>query len=141
MDRPATAAAIGSVRAGGAALVAVAGWLSSYVLVSNSVVLIGVIMAERWFYGPSLWCTVLVVMGAAHLLRGYLAAGRRKRQSVRIGSRVAFALVLAALCARTWVRNGDWRDTTSLMEHDLLAMSPGSRSAPARRRIASPISS
>lgn len=129
MDRPATAAAIGSVRAGGAAFVAVAGWLSSYVLVSNSVVLIGVIMAERWFYGPSLWFTVLVVMGAAHLLRGYLAAGRRKRQSVRIGSRVAFALVLAALCARTWVRNGDWRDTTSLMEHDLLAMSPGSRSA------------
>jgi len=129
MDRPTAAAAIGPVPANGAVLVGVAGWFFSYVLVSNSIVLIGVIMAERWFYGPSLWLTVLGVMGVQYVLSRYLGAARVERQGVRIASRAAFALVLVALCARTWVRNGNWRDTASLMEHDLRVMIPGRRSA------------
>jgi tetratricopeptide (TPR) repeat protein len=129
MDRPAAGAAIGPVRAGGAVLVGVAGWFFSYVLVSNSIVLIGVIMAERWFYGPSLWMTVLGVMGGQYMLSRYAGRTRFETRGIRSVSRVAFAAVLVALCGRTWVRNRDWRDTTSLMEHDLRVMSPGRRSA------------
>jgi tetratricopeptide (TPR) repeat protein len=122
-------AAARSLRRDGGAFVAVVGWLSSYVFVSNGVILIAVIMAERWFYGPSLWITVLGVMGGQYLLARYVRAERANRLAGAAWPRVLLAAAVVALGVRTWVRNADWRDTVTLFEHDLRATAPSHRSA------------
>ncbi len=122
------AEAIRSCRGTGATFVTITGWAATYVLVSNSLVLIAIMMAERWFYGPSLWLTVLVVVAVHQRLRTRVGEERRRRWAAAAWPRVLFAIALLALCARTWVRNPDWRDLQTLFEHDLHSLPPGRRS-------------
>lgn len=99
-----------------AALAAV--FLASYALVSNTALLIGVSIAERLMYWPS----VPVVIAAAALI----VAGWRKHcgptGSLRARApllRGLGAALLAAMSLRTVVRNSDWRDDERLFRADL----------------------
>lgn len=91
-------------------------FVASYALVSNSVFLIGVSLAERLMYWPS----VLVCMGlGVAVVTGY----RRALQSPQAESArqwgVPLALVfLLALGARTVTRSGDWKDDRTLFAVD-----------------------
>ena len=71
--------------------------------VSNLVILIGSIMAERFMYLPSVGLAGCVVAGI-----GMLSPGRRKL------AWVAAAAVCLAFVARTYARNLDWHDGLSL---------------------------
>lgn len=122
-------AAVRSLRTEAAPAVATVGWLASYFFVSNSVILIAVMMAERWFYAPSLWMLVLLVMGGEWLLARYAGREHLSRLIAGPAPRMLFAGVVIALGARTWVRNADWRNTVTLFEHDLRSTSPPNRSA------------
>jgi hypothetical protein len=84
--------------------------------VSNLVVLIGTIMAERFLYLPSVgfaFCVVLIVY----------ALGQR------IGARtlapILLSVIVAVLAIRTWARNPDWRTNLTLMTADVTS-SPNS---------------
>jgi hypothetical protein len=91
---------------------------ASYALFSNTVLLIGVSVAERLMYWPS--------VAACALLAGLaLALGQRlrERQIWRSGlvpklGTVLGVLLLAAFAGRTVVRNADWRDGMRLFTHD-----------------------
>ncbi len=120
--------AAASFRGRRAALAVTVGWAASYFLVSNSVFLIVVLMAERWFYGPSVWLTILGVLGGQWLIRRCLPAVAQERLPTARWPYAVFAVVLLALTGRTWARNPDWRDLRSLFEHDLRATAPGRRS-------------
>jgi tetratricopeptide (TPR) repeat protein len=77
---------------------------------SNLIVLIGSILAERFFYLPSLGLAGLIVAAAC-------AAGRRRRlrtPTVARAAWVALCLTCLALAARTYARNLDWKDELSL---------------------------
>jgi tetratricopeptide (TPR) repeat protein len=78
--------------------------------VSNLVILVGSIMAERFLYLPSIGFAGCLVWAA-------LAAYRRAPANwppARTVLPVALTVACAALAARTWARNSDWRDERSL---------------------------
>lgn len=78
--------------------------------VSNLVVLVGSIMAERFLYLPSIGFAGCVVWAA-------LAAYRRAPANWPPAHKVlpaALTIVCLALAARTWARNFDWFDEGSL---------------------------
>lgn len=82
--------------------------LASYALVSNTVQIIGVSVAERLFYFPSvLVCLLIARVGMA------LAAQRRSIRAGRSAAVVGAAIVLV-LAVRTGVRNPAWRSDLSL---------------------------
>jgi len=74
--------------------------------VSNLLILIGSIMADRFLYLPSLGFVACVVIAVYTL-------------NERIGSRalapIALCFIMLALGIRTWTRNLDWRDNVSLL--------------------------
>ncbi|MEP0845888.1 MAG: tetratricopeptide repeat protein [Phycisphaerae bacterium] len=97
-------------------------FLASYFLISNAVLLIGVSLAERLFYWPS----VPALLGAALLVnelhRRACEPGGLLHE--RLGLlRTLGALLLVALVLRTAVRNPDWRDDFTLFSADV-AMHP-----------------
>ncbi len=73
--------------------------------VSNLVIFIGTIMAERFMYLPAIGITACAVMGI-------FAIGDRIK--VRAAAPVVMCLIIAALAARTWARNSDWHDNVTL---------------------------
>ncbi len=79
--------------------------LASYVLVSNSVMLIGVALAERLAYWPSALVCLVVARWLTRRVPGRLLPG------------VAVAL-LVTLTARTVTRNPVWHDNLALFGHD-----------------------
>jgi tetratricopeptide (TPR) repeat protein len=92
--------------------------VASYVLISNTVLLIGVSLAERLFYWPSVPGLMLVALGLVSFWRRWCAAGgllapRRRLLGVLAG------LLLAALGLRTVVRNMDWADNLTLFQQDV----------------------
>ena len=86
----------------------------TYILISNLVVTIGTILAERLFFACS-WSLAIVL--AAMLV----PAGRRLAGSLRAASwtrlipPILLGLVLATLAVRTWARIGDWKNDLTLM--------------------------
>jgi hypothetical protein len=72
---------------------------------SNLLFPIGTIMAERFLYLPAIALAACLVLGVC-AAGDKLGRGRLARAAVLIG--------IAALAARTWVRNSDWRDDLSL---------------------------
>lgn len=92
---------------------------------SNLIVLIGSIMAERFFYLPSVG---LAGCGVAAIY----ALGRRNPHWRLVSARVARASLLVAAClalaARTYARNLDWKDELSLWS-SAVNVSPGSAKA------------
>jgi tetratricopeptide (TPR) repeat protein len=103
----AAAIVLAARREPGLAIVALLGPITGFA-VSNVPIVIGTIMAERLVYLPSV---------SAALAAGWLLG--------RLPRRRAFAalglFVLAALTARTAVRNLDWRDDRTLYEAALVA--------------------
>jgi tetratricopeptide (TPR) repeat protein len=77
---------------------------------SNVLLVIGSIMAERFLYLPSIGFAVCLVAAAGAIVRGLAPA-----RAVWITA-MLFTAVVAALGARTWVRNGEWTDGVKLWD-------------------------
>jgi tetratricopeptide (TPR) repeat protein len=92
--------------------------LASYALISNTVLLIGVDLAERFMYWPSVPVLMLVALGVGEFWRRQCATGRplehRRRRLYALG-----VLLLAALTIRTVVRNTDWASNLRLFGTDV----------------------
>ena len=93
-------------------------FLASYALISNTVLLIGVDLAERFMYWPSVPVFILLAVGIVEFWRRQCAAGRPLAQSGRL-LRVLGVLLLAALAVRSLARNMDWASNTSLFATDV----------------------
>lgn len=78
--------------------------------VSNLVILIGTIMAERFLYLPAVGFSACFVLLVSDL-------------GERIGARklapIALCVIIAALAIRTWARNVDWQSNLTLMTADV----------------------
>jgi Flp pilus assembly protein TadD/uncharacterized membrane protein len=93
----------------------------TFSIVSNLVVPIGTLMAERLLYLPSVgFCLALVLVLRA--LTHRLPLSPRRAQACFW---VALAVLVSLHAARTTVRNGDWASQERLLLHDL-AVSPAS---------------
>ncbi len=92
--------------------------LASYGLISNTVLLIGVSVAERLFYWPSVFALTLVALGTLHVWRTHCGPGGRLAGSARL-LRVLAALLLVGLAARSTVRVLDWRTNFTLLAQDV----------------------
>jgi len=75
--------------------------------VSNLLVLIGSIMAERFLYLPAMGFAACVVIGV-------YAIG--ERFGWRLLAPIVLGIFVAVLGIRTWSRNLDWRDNSTLLE-------------------------
>ncbi|MEW6253429.1 MAG: tetratricopeptide repeat protein, partial [Planctomycetota bacterium] len=91
--------------------------LVSYALISNAVLLIGVSVAERLMYWPSVPLLMLAGLGLVEFWRRQVAAGGPLAARAGLLRGLALAVV-AVLGLRTVVRNADWRDSFTLMEAD-----------------------
>jgi Flp pilus assembly protein TadD len=92
--------------------------VASYGLISNTVVLIGVALAERFMYWPSVPVLVLVGIGVVEFWRRYCTPGKVLAPSGRL-LRVLGILLLAALGVRAVERNLDWASNMSLFGTDV----------------------
>jgi tetratricopeptide (TPR) repeat protein len=86
-------------------------FLASYLLISNTVVLIGVSLAERLFYWPSVPVLIGVATATVLAVRA-LAPSRLRLLAVVVG------LLVGLLAVRSAARGLDWRDSRSLFEGD-----------------------
>ena len=75
--------------------------------VSNLLTLIGSIMADRFLYLPAIGFSACVVIGA-------YALGEQFK--VRLLAPILLAALIVALGIRTWSRNRDWQDNSTLLE-------------------------
>jgi len=92
--------------------------------VSNLIILIGSIMAERFLYLPSLGLAGCVVAAICALSRRPTLNGFAAQKAAW----PAMGLVCLAFAARTYARNLDWRDELSLWS-SAVEVSPGSAKA------------
>jgi protein O-mannosyl-transferase len=84
-----------------------AAWfLVSMLLVSNLLFPIGVLVAERLLYTPSV--AVAFVVGAA-VTAAWQSSVRRRRLAI-----ATITLAVIAMGARTWIRNPDWKDNSAV---------------------------
>ncbi len=74
---------------------------------SNLLILIGSIMADRFLYLPAIGFSACIVIGA-------FALGERLKS--RAVAPIILCLVILALGIRTWSRNSDWQDNSTLLE-------------------------
>jgi len=92
-------------------------FLAGYALISNAPFTIGVSLAERFMYWPSVPVCAGAALGVVGLWRRYARpphppAGRRRLMAA-LGMTLLFALGL-----RTVVRNADWRNDLTLFSED-----------------------
>ena len=73
----------------------------SYLPTANALVLMQVFFAERIWYLPSVWITVLAGMAAARWMH-------------RPGAWVTLAVLVLGMTARCWLRTADWRNNETL---------------------------
>lgn len=93
-------------------------FLASYILISNTVLLIGISIADRLMYWPSVPLLAAVAIGVAWFrdrYRARAAAAPDRAAWIRLGG----VLLIAALALRTVVRNTDWKDNATLFTTDL----------------------
>ncbi|MGD8452599.1 MAG: tetratricopeptide repeat protein [Phycisphaerae bacterium] len=92
--------------------------IASYALISNTVLLIGVSLAERLIYWPSVPMLLLLVVAVVHLWRH---AVQRDWLSVDMARllRVCGVLLVVALGLRSIVRNMDWKSNGYLFTRDV----------------------
>ncbi|HSJ09341.1 MAG TPA: tetratricopeptide repeat protein [Longimicrobiales bacterium] len=99
-----------------------AAWfLVSIITVSNLFFPIGVLIAERTLYLPSVAASVVVALA-------WTAARASAVPRTRALAPLLLAIVLVAGAARTWVRNPDWKTTRSVL-YSLLRDHPESYKA------------
>ena len=99
-------------------------FVASYVLISNAFLLIGVSLAERLMYWPSLPACVAIGLGGVRLWRWRCAAGCGWAEHARL-IRAAGVLLLAALALRAVVRSVDWHDNEALLAADVASYPQG----------------
>jgi protein O-mannosyl-transferase len=104
----ATTAAVALLFSSPVAGLAAAWFLVSVLTVSNLLFPIGVLLAERTLYTPSIALSFLA--GAAAVAVRALPAAR-----VRLAT-AAFATVVVLFGARTWIRNPDWASTDAVWQ-------------------------
>lgn len=98
--------------------------VASYALISNSVLLIGVAVAERLFYWPSVPVLVLAAIGIVEFWRRQLAAGLTRTATVRL-LRVLGVLLVLAFGLRSALRNTDWATDLTLFTQDFATYPDG----------------
>ncbi|MBI5863828.1 MAG: tetratricopeptide repeat protein [Planctomycetes bacterium] len=98
-------------------------FVASYLLISNTLVLVGVTVAERLFYWPSVIVAIGVGLGVEEAFR-FRPADAGYASRVRIIRLLGLAL-LAALGLRTIVRVPDWQTTRTLFAVDHAAWPAG----------------
>lgn len=97
----------------------VAMFLVSYALISNTVLMIGVSLAERLFYWPSVPLLIAAGLGLRRAWEHLVARDAGRRNSSRLGlARLLAGGIVVALALRTVVRNADWRDNLTLLARD-----------------------
>ncbi len=92
--------------------------LASYALISNTVLLIGVAVAERLFYWSSVFALTLVALGVLKVWRTHCGPGGRLVDSARL-LRLLGGLLVVGLAARSAVRVLDWRNNLTLLAQDV----------------------
>jgi Tfp pilus assembly protein PilF len=92
--------------------------LASYVLISNAVLLIGVSLAERLMYWPSVPVLILTALGIVHFWRRYCLPGQPLAKIARLVY-VLGVLLVGAFGLRTAIRNLDWADNLTLTSRDV----------------------
>jgi protein O-mannosyl-transferase len=97
--------------------VAAAMFLASYVLISNTFLLIGVSLAERLLYWPSVPLLLGLAVGIVHLWRRAVAAGVFSPAGSML-ARLVGVFVLVALGARSFDRNHAWYSNSALFGQD-----------------------
>jgi len=95
-------------------------WLASYLLVSNTFLLIGVAVAERLMYWPSVPAVILIAAAVMKLWRGYLQIGQAGGRRAALWP-VLGVLLIGVLVLRTVIRNRDWQSNLSLSARDVAA--------------------
>jgi tetratricopeptide (TPR) repeat protein len=94
-------------------------FLASYALISNTALLIGVSVAERLMYWPSVFFALAAGLGAAEVHRRVLDT--RRDSLARTAALTAGVGLLLALGVRSALRNADWRSDERLFELDRAA--------------------
>lgn len=105
--------------------VAAALFAVSYVLISNTVLIIGVSAAERLMYWPSVPLILLISIVVVEFWRHQCADGR-PLASIAPFVRVAGVGLLLALGMRSVVRNIDWQSNIALFQEDAFNWPQGS---------------
>jgi len=101
-------------------------FLVSYALISNTILLIGVTLAERLMYWPSVAICILAATLITEFWRRQCATGKTLARSARL-LRILGILLLVAIGLRTAVRNSDWFDNYSLFSRDVTTHPQGAR--------------
>ncbi len=100
-------------------------FVASYVLISNTVLLIGVSLAERLFYWPSVPVLIGVALGALRFWERIATAADAARRARAPLLTAIGALLLLALGARAAIRSADWADNETLFPVDAAAHPEG----------------
>jgi Flp pilus assembly protein TadD len=95
-------------------------FLASYALISNTVLLVGVSLAERLMYWPSVPILLAVAVVVVGFWRAYCGPGGPLHQRATL-LRTFGILLLLALGLRSVVRNSDWKNDEQLFTTDLKA--------------------
>lgn len=93
-------------------------FVASYFLISNAYLLIGVTVAERLFYWPSVTALLLVALAIAGIWRRYFLPGAPAAARARLVRILGIAL-LATLGLRSALRTLDWSDNFTLAKQDV----------------------
>ncbi len=92
-------------------------FLASYLLISNTFLLIGVSLAERLMYWPSVLLLILAAVGIVEFWRRQCSPGGGWARSANL-LRVLGVLLILAFGLRCAVRNVDWQDNYTLFARD-----------------------
>lgn len=109
------------------AFAAIGTTLATYSVVSNTVVPIGSVFAERYLYLPSAGFCMLVGMWSGAAIRTLPVAARRWHSTLAAVGLIAVAAIGICYSARTVRRNLDFRSETILNANDLRANPDSSR--------------
>jgi tetratricopeptide (TPR) repeat protein len=101
--------------------------LIAYSIVSNSLVVIGAIFAERFMYLPAAGFCLFAAQAAAHVARRLVPASAGPRRWPANVVPVAFALLVASALTRSAIRNRDFADDDRLYQTDLRAQPRSAR--------------
>ncbi len=93
-------------------------FVASYALISNTVLLIGVTLAERFMYWPSVPALLLAALGIVTFWRRQCLPGQPLASLAGL-LRVLSVLLLGVFCLRTLVRNLDWSSNLALFGSDV----------------------